>query len=185
MADDEAQPPSADASADAALSLPEPFIEAMVTHAQQDEPNECCGIIGRFPDGRLKLFRATNAEASPYRFNIGTQELLYLYNAIEGAGGDMLVIYHSHTMSEARPSPTDLNIARMHKGPNLWPYWVLVSLAEETPAVRVWRIDDDGDGEVVAAEVRLNAGDTPDGSECVRLATSERAGKASVEEVAL
>ena len=74
----------------------------------------------------------------------------------------MLVIYHSHTMSEARPSPTDLNIARLHHGPNPWPYWVLVSLKDPEPSVRAWRIDDGPDPDaVVADEIELKIDDGP------------------------
>ena len=142
------------------LELPQSLIDEMVAHARDDLPNECCGIIARSAGGELSLYRTTNAEASPWRFNIPAPELLHLYNAIEGAGGDMLVIYHSHVASEARPSPTDLNIARMHKGAAEWPYWVLVSLEHEEPSVRAWRIDDGAEPDtVVPAEIELAAGD--------------------------
>ena len=142
------------------LELPQSLIDEMVAHAREDLPNECCGIIARAPDGGLSLYRTTNAEASPWRFNIPAPELLHLYNAIEGQGGDMLVIYHSHVASEARPSPTDLNIARMHKGIEEWPYWVLVSLEHEEPSVRAWRIDEgDQPDAVVPAEIELAATD--------------------------
>ena len=99
------------------LTLPRSLVDEMVAHARADLPNECCGIIAQAADDALTLYRTTNAEASPWRFNIPAQQLLHLYNAIEGADGEMLVIYHSHTMSAARPSPTDLNIARLHHGP--------------------------------------------------------------------
>ena len=138
------------------LSLPQELVDEMVAHARDDLPNECCGIIARAADGALTLYRTTNAEASPWRFNIPPQELLHLYNAIEAADGDMLVIYHSHVASEARPSPTDLNIARLHKGPDPWPYWLLVSLKDAEPSVRAWRIDDNPDSDgVIANEIEL------------------------------
>lgn len=141
------------------LSLPQELVDEMVAHAREDLPNECCGIIARGPDGALTLYRTTNAEASPWRFNIPAQELLHLYNAIEGGDGEMLVIYHSHVASEARPSPTDLNIARLHRGPNPWPYWVLVSLKDEEPSVRAWRIDESPEPDAVtASEIALEVG---------------------------
>ena len=49
------------------VMLPREFIDQMVAHSREDQPNECCGVVARYADGRLKLFRATNAEASPYR----------------------------------------------------------------------------------------------------------------------
>ena len=138
------------------LTLPQVLIDEMVAHSRADLPNECCGVIGRDADGALTLWRATNDEASPWRFNIPAPQLLHLYNKIDAADGDMLVIYHSHVASEARPSPTDLRIARLHKGADEWPYWVLVSLATEPPSVRAWRIDDGDEPESVqAAEIEL------------------------------
>ena len=142
------------------LELPKVLIDEMIAHSREDLPNECCGVIGRDSSGALTLWRATNDQASPWRFNIPAQQLLHLYNAIDDADGDLLVIYHSHVASEARPSPTDLNIARLHKGATEWPYWVLVSLADEPPSVRAWRIDDGDEPDTVkAAEIELAISD--------------------------
>ena len=149
------------------ITLPQAFIDEMVRHAREDEPNECCGVITRLPDGALKLFRATNAEASPYRFSIPPGELHYLFKQIEEQDADLFVIYHSHTMTEARPSPTDINFSRMLEGPDPWPYWLLVSLTEDPPSIRIWRMQD-GD----AAEITLAADGLPAGSTRVRLESS-------------
>lgn len=163
------------------LTLPQELVDEMVAHAREDLPNECCGIIARAPDGALTLYRTTNAEASPWRFNIPAQELLHLYNAIEGGDGEMLVIYHSHVASEARPSPTDLNIARLHRGPNPWPYWVLVSLKDEQPSVRAWRIDESPEPDaVIANEIALEVGAAP--SRRLALETVEVEGRPRVRE---
>lgn len=163
------------------LTLPQQLIDEMVAHARDDLPNECCGIIARDAVGALTLYRTTNAEASPWRFNIPPQELLHLYNAIEAADADMLVIYHSHVASEARPSPTDLNIARLHRGPNPWPYWVLVSLKDEQPSVRAWRIDESPEPDaVIANEIALEVGAAP--SRRLALETVEVEGRPRVRE---
>ena len=163
------------------LTLPQQLIDEMVAHARDDLPNECCGIIARDAAGALTLYRTTNAEASPWRFNIPPQELLHLYNAIEAADADMLVIYHSHVASEARPSPTDLNIARLHRGPNPWPYWVLVSLKDEQPSVRAWRIDESPEPDaVIANEIALEVGAAP--SRRLALETVEVEGRPRVRE---
>ena len=162
------------------VTLPREFIDQMVAHSREDQPNECCGVVARYADGRLKLFRATNAEASPYRFSIPPGELHYLYRTIEQEDGEVLVIYHSHTMSEARPSPTDANFSRMLEGPEDWPYWLLVSLAEDLPLVRIWQM---ADGE--ALELELVAGDLPPDSSMVQLATSGAERKPVVSETAI
>jgi [CysO sulfur-carrier protein]-S-L-cysteine hydrolase len=120
------------------LSLPPSFIDEMVAHAQEDAPNECCGIIAGSEGRAVKLYRAKNAEASPYRYNVEPRDLFRIYRECEANGWDFLAIYHSHTASEAYPSPTDVRLA-------FWPeaYYVLVSLQDaENPAVRAFRILD-------------------------------------------
>ena len=166
------------------LQLPQVLIDEMVAHSREDLPNECCGVIGRSAEGALTLWRATNDQASPWRFNIPPQQLLHLYNAIDDVDGDLLVIYHSHVASEARPSPTDLNIARLHQGATEWPYWVLVSLASEPPSVRAWRIDD-GDKPDTVTEVEIELAITDDGAERKRLEMVEVDGRPRVQETEL
>jgi proteasome lid subunit RPN8/RPN11 len=118
------------------LSLPAALIEEMIAHAREDAPNECCGIIAG-EDGRAtKLYRAKNAEASPYRYSVDPQDLFRIHRECEQNGWDFLVIYHSHVASEAYPSATDVRLA-------FWPeaYYVLVSLEKpEAPVVRAFRI---------------------------------------------
>jgi len=120
------------------LTLPRAFIDEMIAHALEDAPNECCGIIAG-QDGRaVKLFRAHNAEASPYRYNVDPKDLFRIHRECEENGWEFIVIYHSHTASEAYPSATDVRLA-------FWPetYYVLVSLMDrERPAVRAFRIED-------------------------------------------
>jgi proteasome lid subunit RPN8/RPN11 len=128
------------------LTLPQEYIEEMIEHAREDAPNECCGIIAG-QDGRaVKLFRATNAEASPYRYSVDPEDLFRIHRECEENGWEFLAIYHSHTASEAYPSGTDIRLA-------FWPesFYVLVSLTRpDEPAVRAFRIVD---GEVQEEEL--------------------------------
>ena len=120
------------------MKLPKEFLDEMVAHAVQDAPNECCGIIAG-KDGRAtKLFRAKNSEASPYRYNVDPKDLLQIFRECEDNDWTFLAIYHSHTASEAYPSPTDVRLA-------FWPEaaYVLISLAGSAgPVVRAFRIED-------------------------------------------
>jgi proteasome lid subunit RPN8/RPN11 len=108
----------------------------LVAHARADAPNECCGMIAA-SDGRLTAyFPAANEFASPRRFRIEASDQIRIYNEIERRGEDV-AIFHSHPATEARPSQTDINLARD------WPgaVWVICSLAEDRPVVRAFRID--------------------------------------------
>jgi proteasome lid subunit RPN8/RPN11 len=118
------------------LSLSRSHVDEMIAHAREDDPNECCGIIAGNDGHATQLYRAINAEASPYRYSVDAKDLLRIYRDIEKKGWDVLAIYHSHTHTEAYPSPTDVRLAA-------WPdaYYVLVSLEDkERPVVRAFRI---------------------------------------------
>ena len=129
------------------LALPAAFIEEMFVHAQEEAPNECCGIIAGRDCAATKLFRAKNSEASPYRYSVDPNDLFRIYRECEENDWNFLVIYHSHTASEAYPSPTDVRLG-------FWPeaYYVLVSLQDAaSPVVRAFRIID---GTVSEEELR-------------------------------
>jgi proteasome lid subunit RPN8/RPN11 len=120
------------------MQLPRSFVEEMVAHAIEDAPNECCGIIAGADGAAAKLFRAKNAEASPYRYSVEPKDLLRIFRECEENGWSFMAIYHSHTASEAYPSPTDVRLA-------FWPeaFYILVSLADgDKPVVRAFRIID-------------------------------------------
>ncbi len=120
------------------LSLERRYLDEAVAHAREDAPNECCGIIAGNDGQAVKLFRATNAEASPYRYSVDPKDLFRIYRECEENGWSFLAIYHSHTASEAYPSPTDVRLA-------FWPgaYYVLISLRQpDSPVVRAFRILD-------------------------------------------
>ena len=120
------------------MEIEKVFIDEMVAHAREAAPNECCGIIAG-KDGRpAKLFRAANAEASPYRYNVDPKDLFRIHRECDENGWQFLILYHSHTASPAYPSPTDIRLA-------YWPecYYAIVSLQDpERPLVRAFRILD-------------------------------------------
>ncbi len=85
------------------------------------------------------VYRAENAEKSPYRYSIAPREQLELMNRIEEAGESIVGIYHSHTRTAAYPSQTDINLAIG------WPdsIYLIVSLENpDEPYVRGFRIRD-------------------------------------------
>jgi proteasome lid subunit RPN8/RPN11 len=109
--------------------------DALVAHAREEAPNECCGWA-RGRDGALaEVFRATNPRSSPYGYELDPRSLLAANDADDE--GDEVAIYHSHPRSAAEPSQTDINLAT-------YPHWtyLIVSLAGDEPDVRAWRIAD-------------------------------------------
>lgn len=121
--------------------LRQEHIDEMVAHAKQDAPVECCGLLAKKDGDIVAVYRAENAEASPYRFSIGPKEQLRIQRAMDEAGEEWAGFYHSHTGSAAVPSPTDIRQMSTFFGP---PYvHFLVGLKDpESPEVRVWFIED-------------------------------------------
>jgi proteasome lid subunit RPN8/RPN11 len=145
-----------------ALRLPKAFVQEMVAHALAEAPNECCGIIAGADGQAVKLYRCRNAEQSPYRYQVDSQDLFRAYRECQEKGWDFLAIYHSHTASEAYPSPTDVRLA-------FWPeaYYVLISLKDPgSPVVRAFRILD---GQVTEEEIVME-GEEEEREDLVRLA---------------
>ena len=130
------------------MRIPRELYEQMIEHARQVAPNECVGLIASRNGDVEKLYRATNAAASPLRFEIDGREQIRIHNDIESAGLELGAIYHSHTRTEPRPSQTDITFARG------WPgvLWVIVGLTTGQPQVRTWSIQD---GQVTEAELAV------------------------------
>jgi [CysO sulfur-carrier protein]-S-L-cysteine hydrolase len=128
------------------MQISRQLIDEMVAHAREDDPNECCGMLGGADGSAATLYRAANAEASPLRYSIDAGEQFRLMREIENAGEDLVGIYHSHTRSAAYPSQTDVNLAG-------WPdaVYVIVSLEDpDSPDVRGFWIRE---GEIADAEL--------------------------------
>jgi proteasome lid subunit RPN8/RPN11 len=113
------------------------LFDEMVAHAVADAPNECCGMIASRNGEAVTLHRATNAAASPLRYEIDGAEQYRIQMAIDDADLDLGAIYHSHTRSEPVPSQTDINLAFYPEA-----LYVIVGLAGAEPDVRAYEIRD-------------------------------------------
>jgi [CysO sulfur-carrier protein]-S-L-cysteine hydrolase len=117
--------------------------DEMIAHARAEAPNECCGMVASRDAEAVKIHRATNAAASPLRYEIDGAEQYRIQMEIYDAGLDLGAIYHSHTRTEPYPSQTDINLAFYPDA-----LYVIVGLANEEPDVRAYSIRD---GEVSEA----------------------------------
>ncbi|MCO1580035.1 M67 family metallopeptidase [Crossiella sp. SN42] len=142
------------------------LVDAMVDHARRDHPDEACGVIAgpAGSDRPERFIEMVNAERSPtfYRFDSGEQ--LRVWRAMDAADEEPVVIYHSHTATEAYPSRTDVSFAAE---PNA--HYVLVSTRDpEVHELRSYRIVDgvvtEEPVEVVESYMFANTGkdDVPD-----------------------
>ena len=133
------------------LTIDQATYDAIVAHARRDHPDEACGVVvGPAGSDRPERFvPMTNAERSPTLFTFDSTELLTLYRELDDRDEEIVVIYHSHTATEAYPSRTDIAYAELNPDP----HWVLVSTRDpDTVEFRSFRIVG---GEVTEERVRV------------------------------
>jgi proteasome lid subunit RPN8/RPN11 len=110
---------------------------AMIAEALTRFPDEMCGLLGGRPEGTGELFVACqNLAASSRTFEMGIDQV-QAERQIEAAGGEIVAVVHSHTHTDAYPSPTDVEKSEAVPG---W-RWVLVSLKHAEAVVRSYTIE--------------------------------------------
>ena len=136
------------------LKIDRATYDAIVAHAKKDHPDEACGIVAG-PEGSdtpRRFVPMLNAAMSPTFYEFDSQELLALYKEMDRRDEEPVVVYHSHTATEAYPSRTDIGLASEPRA-----HYVLVSTREhgnsEGPVeFRSFRIVD---GEVTEEDVSV------------------------------
>ncbi len=130
------------------MRIPATLYEEIIGHAREEAPNECCGMVATRDGEAVKVYRATNAAASPLRYEIDGAEQYRIQMDIEDAGLELGAIYHSHTRTAPYPSQTDINLAFYPDS-----LYLIVGLADPgTPELRGYTIRD---GRVDEAELVL------------------------------
>jgi [CysO sulfur-carrier protein]-S-L-cysteine hydrolase len=139
--------------------------DAIVDHARRDHPDEACGVVAG-PEGSdrpVRFVPMVNAARSPTFYEFDSADLLALYKQMAANDEEPVVVYHSHTATEAYPSRTDIALAQE---PNA--HYVLVSTrSEDETDFRSFRIVD---GDVTEEPVEVIPGNgtiNPDGDVAV------------------
>ena len=122
------------------LTVAQTIYDEIIAHARRDHPDEACGIVAgpEGGDAAIRFIPMTNAERSPTFYRFDPIEQLHLYNEMDELGEEPVIVYHSHTATEAYPSRTDVSYA---SEPNA--HYVLVSTREtDSVEFRSYRIVD-------------------------------------------
>jgi proteasome lid subunit RPN8/RPN11 len=122
------------------LTLDPALHAKIVAHARADHPDEACGIIaGAAGSDRPERFiPMINAERSPTFYRFDSTEQFQVWREMDERGEEPIVIYHSHTATEAYPSRTDISYASEPDA-----HYVLVSTRDpEQTEFRSFRIID-------------------------------------------
>ena len=131
------------------LSLPRSVHDQMVAYCLVGLPDEACGLLGGNPGNgeAVTCYPTRNLAASAKLYTVDPKEHLLADRDAEAGGNSIIGVFHSHTHTEAYPSPTDVDQA-----PDPGWHYVLVSLRDTQPVVRSYRIVD---GLITEEPVRL------------------------------
>ena len=122
----------------------------IIEHARKDHPDEACGVIaGPVGSDRPARFIALeNAARSPTFYRFDSIEQLSVWREMDDRDEEPVVIFHSHTATEAYPTRTDISYASEPQA-----HYVLVSTRDGSETeFRSYRI---ADGEVTEEPVRV------------------------------
>jgi proteasome lid subunit RPN8/RPN11 len=133
------------------LTLDRAVRDAIVAAARRDHPDEACGIVaGPIGSDRAeRVVEMTNAARSMTQYEFEPAEQLRVYREMDDRDEDAVVVYHSHTATEAYPSRTDVRYASQPGA-----HYVLVSTRD--PAETEFRSYRIVDGVVTEEEVRIS-----------------------------
>lgn len=132
------------------LTIERALADKIIAHARKDHPDEACGVVAGAAgsDRPTRYIPMINAERSPTFYIFDSNEQFKVWSEMDDRDEEAVVIYHSHTATEAYPSRTDISYAGE---PNA--HYVLVSTREpDTEEFRSYRIVD---GVVTEEEVHI------------------------------
>ena len=134
------------------LTISRTIVDAILEQSRVEYPDECCGVIlGPVgADTPVRLKPMANAAHSPTFYEFDPKDLLALYREVDDNDEEIVVIYHSHTETEARPSRTDIAYAGEPGA-----HYVLVSTREEIAPATEFRSFRIIDGIVTEEEVSI------------------------------
>ena len=95
------------------LEIDEAIVDAIVAHARADHPDEACGVVAGSvgSDRPVRFIPMANAARSQTFYEFDSMDLLRLYREMDDRDEVPVVVYHSHTATEAYPSRTDISYA--------------------------------------------------------------------------
>ncbi len=111
--------------------------QAMITHALDDEPHECVGVLVRHVlTGEARVIRLRNISKSPtLQYKVSERETRELFLSLEDRQEYVDVVYHSHPTSPPVPSSHDIVNSTLD-----YAHYLILALSGRGPAMRSWQI---------------------------------------------
>lgn len=119
------------------LSITADVRAAMAELAVREYPLEACGLMAGSPGSNeiVRFFACRNVDQSARVYTLDPGDHLRAERCAEDEGLEIRGVMHSHTHTEAYPSPTDVAAA-----PDPDWHYLIVTLKRETPEMRTFRI---------------------------------------------
>ena len=119
------------------IGVPREFREAMIEHAIEELPNECCGVILGRNDNFEEVIPMRSLRPSPDSYFMDPSQQVEVFSEMEKHGKTLLGIYHSHPNGPPHPSDTDLKLA-YHPGVL---YFIISLENRDHPELRAFLLD--------------------------------------------
>lgn len=139
----EPRPAATERTAPLGLRVPKALFDKMTAHARRESPKEACGFLAGKDSIPVDVYESKNADPFPVvRYQMTPKDIIAFDRMLEEKGWDWLGIYHSHTFSEAYPSPTDINNAVTAMAPGI--LYLILSLKAENDEELLYKFERDG-----------------------------------------
>ena len=130
------------------LVLPRKLVNQILTHAQQHEHSESCGLISASCGSPANYYAVKNIASDPsVHFEMEPKQQIAAMKHMREHDEDLFAIVHSHPESPPAPSATDMQDAGYPEA-----YYIIVSL--NTKGVLEMRGFKKADGDMQPVELR-------------------------------
>jgi [CysO sulfur-carrier protein]-S-L-cysteine hydrolase len=122
------------------ITLQKSQLDAIIAHARETDPAECCGLIGGSETGvAASIYRLRNVAPNNHTsYEVAPEELFAAQREMRQRGEQLVAIYHSHPRAaEPEPSETDVRLAYYPSAT-----YLIVGLAGSEPVMRAFRISE-------------------------------------------
>ena len=122
------------------IVLTKAHADELIAHAREENPNECCGLIGGTADGvSQSVYRLRNLAANPLvTYDAAPEDLFKAQRAMRERVELLLAIYHSHPRAaDPYPSETDVRLAYYPTA-----VYLIVGLGNQEPCLKAFRISE-------------------------------------------
>jgi [CysO sulfur-carrier protein]-S-L-cysteine hydrolase len=118
------------------LAITKADLQSIFDHCNRAYPNEACGILARARGRVERVYHMANVDPGPAQYLMEPQEQFRVMREMRHAGLELAGIYHSHIVSPAYPSATDIDLAYYPEA-----VYLIVSLLDRNiPEVRAYTI---------------------------------------------